>query len=369
MHLAFVDIASAYGADRPDEDAPLGGTTSAVCFLAREMVKAGIGCTFFNKVSDVRESFGIRALPLQTLIDERFNPVYSAFVFCGRWVDWVVRLIAEATRAPLIAWMHESQFGAEFVPALEDFRGIAFVSEWQKRINQSLVYPLCRQAVIRNAMNPVFEHLFASDESLLAAKQGPAPILVYAGATPRGALHMPGIIESLRPKMRDFSVEIYSSCAPSRDSSENEACLARMRSLPHVSHAGMVGQAELAQRMKRASIMAMPNPWPETSCIAMIEAMAAGLIVVASNRAALPETSAGFARHIAVDDADHPFRFDMRMPYEAFADAIVREWEERVRDPEAMERRLRAQIEAVTAHYQWRQRVAPWREFVNSLMS
>ncbi|MER2519391.1 MAG: glycosyltransferase family 4 protein [Bdellovibrionales bacterium] len=367
MHLAFIDIASAYGADRPDEDAPLGGTTSAVCFLAREMVKAGIACTFFNKVGEPLAACGIRSLPLEALADECSNPVYSAFVFCGRWTEWLVRLVAGASRAPVVGWMHESLMGTEFVPALDTFRGMVFVSEWQKKVNQSFVAPSCQQIVIRNAMNPVFERLFAPDEPTLAAKGGDAPIIFYVGATPRGALHMPGVIAHLQHRLPDFSVEIYSSCAPSRDPVENAACFARMRALSHVTHVGMVGQAELAQRMKRASIMAMPNPWPETSCIALIEAMAAGLMVVATDRAALPETAAGFARHVPVEDADHPIRFDMEIPYEAFADAIALEWRERVRKPEERERRLRAQIDAVVANYQWRHRVALWTSFLAGL--
>lgn len=363
MHFAFIDIASAYGAGRPDEGEPLGGTTSAVCFLAREMVKAGLSCTFFNKIRERQTSCGVRALPLESLIDERFNSDYSAFVFCGRWTEWMVRMVAESARVPLIGWMHESLLGTQFVPALPEFRGMVFVSEWQRRVNRSMVPPACRQVVIRNAMNPAFAALFSHRESILAAKPNSVPAIVYAGATPRGALHMPGVIEALRKKTADFSVEIFSSCAPSRDASENEICLNAMKSLPRVTHVGMVGQSELARRMKAASVMAMPNPWPETSCIAMIEAMAAGLMIVSTDRAALPETAAGFARHVAVEDADHPARHDMPIPYEAFADGIAAAWEQRLREPEAVEARLRAQVDAVVSHYQWEQRVAPWIEF------
>jgi hypothetical protein len=365
MHLVFVDIVSAYAADRPDRGGPLGGTTSAVCFLSRELVKAGVNCTLFNKIREPLIAHGVRALPLERLIEERFNPEYSAIIFCGRWVEWVAKLLRDSTQVPLIAWMHESTFNADFVPALKVFDGIAFVSEWQKRINQPHIHPHWKQAVLRNAMNPRAADLFAPDEPILAAKTRP-PILLYAGATPRGAFHIPSLLDHLRPKQKSFTAEIYCDCTPTRDPKANEDYIGWMRGLPNVTHVGMVEQTELMKKMKRASFMLSPNPWPETSCIAMIEAMAAGLSVITTNRAVLPETAAGFARHVALGDPDHPVRFDMKLPYEEFAEAVSAAMKEWAQYPAETERRLLAQIAYFKAHYQWAQRVEPWKEFIRS---
>ncbi len=363
MHLAFIDIACAYDAARPDSEEPLGGTNSAVCFLARELAQAGIACTLFNKIEEPRAAHGVQALPLQALIDERENQAYSAFVFCGRWVEWLVEMVAEKAKAPLVAWMHESAFGPKLTPPMDAFHGVAFVSEWQRRINAAALRPHWRHEVIRNAMNPVFAGLYAPGEPVRAAKAQP-PVLLYAGATPRGAFHVPAVLDHLRPLCPDFAAEIYCDCAPSRDPQANEAYIAWMRGLPNVVHVGMVGQKELARRMKRASVLIAPNTWPETSCIALIEAMAAGLSVVSTNRAALPETAAGFARHVAVDDVDDPARFDMPVPYPAFADAVMEGLAEWRQDPAEVERKRRAQIDWFLARYQWAQRVAPWVRFV-----
>jgi len=64
-------------------------------------------------------------------------------------MEWLVKQVHELAHVPLVAWMHESTFNPEFVPALEAFDGIAFVSEWQRRINQSHMHPHWRHAVLR----------------------------------------------------------------------------------------------------------------------------------------------------------------------------------------------------------------------------
>jgi glycosyltransferase involved in cell wall biosynthesis len=366
MHLAFVDIVYDYTADRPESGQPLGGTTSGICFLAREMKKVGIECTFFNKIKQPAEAHGIPSLPLEALADERANPAYSAFIFGGRWVEWLGKLIREKTSRPLIGWMQESQFNPELVPSVPAFDGIVFNSEWQKRVNQPFVLPHWKQTVIRNAMNPRFADLFGPDEPILAAKTKP-PVLIYSGVTPRGSFHLPAVLDALRPRRADFSMEIFCDCTPSRDPKANVDYIGWMKSLPNVAHVGMVGQTELAQRMKRGALLVSPNPWPETSCIALIEAMAAGLCAITTNRAVLPETGEGFAQHIEIEDPDHPLRFDMPMPYEKFAAAIDRTMSHWLNEPEEVERALRKQIDHFRARYQWAQRVKPWVKFIESV--
>jgi glycosyltransferase involved in cell wall biosynthesis len=365
MHLAFVDIEYGYTADRPDADASLGGTTSAVCFLARELTRQGVACTLFNKIEQPAEVLGIKSLPLEALIDERANPAYSAFIFCGRWVEWLVKLVRESTDVPLIAWMHESSFNDAMVPALDQFTGAVFVSEWQQRINQTHILPKWKQAVIRNGMNPRFAALFPPGTPIIPAKTRP-PILLYAGATPRGAFHIPPLLDRLRPRRKDFSMEIFCNASPTRDPQANETYINWMWGLPNVAHVGMVSQTELAKRMQRAAFLVSPNPWPETSCIALIEALAAGLTVITTDRAVLPETAAGFAQHIAIEDRDHPVRFDMPMPLDAFAEAVDRAMTDWLAEPQKAESRLRTQIDHFNAHYQWAQRVAPWTEFIRA---
>lgn len=366
MRLAFIDFVYAYDAVRPDTDEPLGGTTSAICFLAREMVEAGIACTFFNRVSAPRQALGIPCLPLQALADEIVTGAYDAYIFCGRWTEELVSLVRAHTEAPLIGWMHESTFSKPMVPALDAFDGVVFVSEWQRRLNQEHLKPQWTHQVIRNAMNPSILPSFAANESILAAKEKD-PVLLFAGTFVRGAFHIPAILERIREKRHDFKVEMFCNLDPSRDPEKDAAYVEWLRSQPNIAHVGMVGQKELIRRMRRAAIMLMPNPWPETSCISLIEGLASGLDVVATGRAALPETGNGFIREIPVERADDPVRFDMPVDYDLFASTVLEAFRAREEEPDVLEARLHQQTDYFHDHYQWGQRVAPWVAFIEGL--
>ena len=366
MNIAFVDFIYHYDAARPDTDEPLGGTTSAICFLAREMVKAGIACTFFNRIATAREVHGIRSLPLQALGEALEHGGYDAYIFCGRWTHELVQLVREHSSAPLIAWMHESAFVPPMTPALDAFDGVVFVSAWQQRVTQSAVKTPWKQAVIRNAMNPLVAASFPPGASILSAKTTP-PVLLFAGSFARGAFHIPPLLDKLRMHRTDFSVEMFCNTDPSRDPVKDAAYIDWIRAQPNIAHIGMVGQPELARRMRRASVMLAPNPWPETSCIALIEGLASGLSVVTTTRAALPETTSGFARLLPIDAPDDPTRFDAPIAYDSFASAVVEALRAQEEKPQETEQNLRRQVDFFHASYQWSARVAPWVAFIESL--
>jgi glycosyltransferase involved in cell wall biosynthesis len=108
-------------------------------------------------------------------------------------------------------------------------------------------------------------------------------------AFPRIRAAVPGVTLQVFSGMRLYGV------AEAEEQERFGKLYERCRKTEGVEYVGSVPQPELARRLRAATVLAYPNTFPETSCIAVLEAMAAGCRVVTSELGALPETAGGFA--------------------------------------------------------------------------
>ncbi|MBI3418716.1 MAG: glycosyltransferase family 4 protein [Proteobacteria bacterium] len=361
MHLCFMDIAAAYDAQTP-YTMGLGGTQAAVCYLSAALVKAGAQVTLVNQKREAGEALGVRQLTPEALDDDTLQS-FSAIIVNGRWTEELVRHLKQRTPTPLWAWMHEACFQTPYILPLAEFAGFLFVSEWQRHLNAPLVPKPAKSPVISNGIAPPFHTLFLPNEKILSAKS--APTAVYAGSSKRGLLQLPEIIPALRAKHPDLLFEIYNDGVVGTDENENREFREKLLKLEGLSYLGAVSQAELAARLKRASYFLSPNTYPETFCIALAEAMAAGCFCIATARAALPSTAHGFAALMPVPMADDPsWQPDSlsAADFSAFATEQITQWQ--ARPAEGREKHLRAQVDFARTHYDWGKHAAEWKKFL-----
>ncbi len=129
-----------------------------------------------------------------------------------------------------------------------------------------------------------------------------------------------------------------------------------LRAADGVEYVGSLPQPALAERLATSHILAYPNIFPETSCIAVMEAMAAGMRVVTTDFAALPETTEGFADLVPIDFKDQPkYVRDythtlVDRPYSIDADADA----------------LYGQVVHMNRHHTWSVRARQWAEYLNA---
>jgi uncharacterized protein (TIGR03032 family) len=132
-----------------------------------------------------------------------------------------------------------------------------------------------------------------------------------------------------------------------------------------VEYVGSLPQPQLADALKRAGVLAYPSTFAETSCIAVLEAMAAGLFVVGSDLGALGETTQGFAGLVPAAGPGRSLE-TFAADYRARLEEILAEW---TRDPAAFAAGRWQQVQTVNARWTWPVRAREWEETIPAWQS
>ncbi len=312
MRVAFIDKSKLRYPSGALGRVPLGGSQSAMLALAAELARRGLEVVVVAAGLEARgEHEGVEFLP--------FSDVAGGAVPRSDVAVTLNTVASPAERAhPLMRgarWLHwhQNDPGARESGVFERGQpgaradGYVFVSHWQaSRVLARYGLPADRVRVIPNPLAPDFERLFAPGESCVAAKD--PELLVYASAPNRG---LGALVRTAWPALRRarpaLRLEVFSGFyldqgmryvggAGEDGAGEIEAFLADCAAAPGVAFERGLAKPALAARLKRAALLCYPCSFPETFCIALAEAMAAGCLVSTSDAGALPETSAGFAR-------------------------------------------------------------------------
>lgn len=174
---------------------------------------------------------------------------------------------------------------------------VTAVSEWHKK--QIMEVWGIKESAIHVVPNGVDLDLYRNDVDLPDAVEDAIPgnkfLLLYQSRPERGVEHLvkPG---GIMHRLMDVGVHLlicgYDNTQPAMAHAYAtwEAMAAR---LPNVTNVGALTKAQLASLQKRCDLLVYPSEFEEVSCISAMEAMAAGLPMIASDVGALRETCQG----------------------------------------------------------------------------
>jgi glycosyltransferase involved in cell wall biosynthesis len=368
MDIVFIDATAwaAYDPDTPFER-PLGGSQSSVCYLAPELANLGHRVTLATRAAEPKLVRGVHCEPIHGIdgsLRDADCVVQLSALFPPRLVELKALCRPDTRQILWTGYAHDqpavTALAQPETRALVD--GFALVSEWQADcFYQAFGLDPMRIGILRNAVGPAFADLFGGGP-ILPAKADP-PSLCYTSTPFRGLDRLLPAFARIRAAVPDARLEIYSSMAIYNDLQDPyQALYDEARTSPGVTYHGAVPQPALAQALRSATMLAYPNTFPETSCIAVMEAMAAGCSVVTSDLGALPETGAGFI-HLT------PPLVDPEAHAEAFADRVIELLTAGETDPAGTEAHLQDQVAFAVAENNWARRAEQWNTWLSMLAS
>jgi glycosyltransferase involved in cell wall biosynthesis len=370
MRIAFIDIVREFTAQTVYES-PLGGTQSGVCYVSERLAALGHEVFLLTRANLSGPIHGVHQLDwsaggLQQL--QALNLDAAVVIQHPVAGQHLKAMLGERTR--VILWATDATWQANMQPLRDSnqrdaFDAIAVLTQWQAdEFARDFGIDRARLGLMNLTIAPAFEKMFASDESITAAKQWP-PILAYTSTPSRGLDVLLGLFPRIREMVPGATLEVYSSMKVYQTTAETEKqkfgeLYDRCRSTPGVDYIGSVPQAELAKRLRRVSVLAYPNTHAETSCVAVMEAMAAGCRIVTSDYGALGETTAGFARLISSD-----------VPASQRGGQFVREVVAAIHNdrehPDVADRELANQIAYVNDRHIWPIRARRWETWLGQI--
>jgi tetratricopeptide (TPR) repeat protein len=292
LTLFFSQQSSVEFDGRTPYERPLGGTESALVYLARALAQLGHRVVVFNQCKEPGVYDGVEYARWDTMLArclaDRPDVLTSVRFF---------ELIGRTRLAPVQIFWTGDAADQPYVQALADRAARTEIdffmlqSDWQAETFQTRHGIPAWQVLRTNlgAAGSTVEPPIRPEGSALRARR-----LAYASTPFRGLDVLLDLFPRIRAACPDAELDVFSSMkvygiSEADDQKQFGAIYAKARQ-PGVNLAGSVDQRTLARRLQESRILAYPNHFAETFCIAAIEAEAAGCAVVTSALGALPQT-------------------------------------------------------------------------------
>jgi glycosyltransferase involved in cell wall biosynthesis len=271
------------------------------------------------------------------------------------------RVRALDTARKRVLWLHDKPCREEsaFLEQANNralFAGIVCVSHYQALLYHLIPgVPYGDMQVLQNAIVPFDAYRPRQTQQIR---------LIYHSAPNRGLEILVPVFEYLATIHPDIELDVFSSFCLYGWAEKDEpyrSLFDRCMAHPRIHFHGAQPNDTVRTALSSCDIFAYPCIEPETSCIAAIEAMAAGCITVCASYGALPETTANFA-HL------YPFSEDRQIHGRRFSAALddaIRSV--RMRRNEDASLRMQ-QAAYFNTFYSWDRRAEEWNRYLSSLL-
>lgn len=290
---------------RTPEEKPLGGTESAMIFMAKALAKRHHDVHVFTNTdaaeiydqvsyhptrdfeayalqNDVDVLIGIRQmLPLLSRRWARLQLYFSPDAYDQPALHSSMNVRIEATSQSFDVGLFPIKYVRKFID------GIICVGEWQAQTFTEK-FNIPRESIFVGS-NGVDLNFFPIPTQLKDRKKQ----IVYASTPFRGLDILLKIFPKIKEKVPDASCAILSGMQTygvSDDQDQKEyGELYTQAQQPGVTLYGPLAKSKMIDVLEESRLLAYPNTFPETFCIAALEAQAAGLPVVTTALAGLQE--------------------------------------------------------------------------------
>lgn len=259
-----------------------------------------------------------------------------------------------------ILWLHDMWADPENEhlsdpKSLERFDKIVFVSYDQfTKFNLMLNVPYDKSIVLRNAIEPIDCPIKRNDDIIR---------LVYHTTPHRGLQILVPVFKHLYEKLEGkIHLDVFSSFGvygwKARDI-QFEPLFEECKNHPGITYHGAVSNDIIREHLKTTHIFAYPSIWQETSCIAAIEAMSAGNLIVCPDYGALVET---------VGERGMMYRWNENLNTHAniFGNTLVNAIKN-VKENKDLANLLTFNQNYVKKMYSWNYRIEEWKSLIGSL--
>lgn len=226
-----------------------------------------------------------------------------------------------------------------------------YVSNWQKQqFDLHFGVEHLNNHVIKNAIEPI-EFIEKPKDKLR---------LIYTSMPDRG---LEILLEAWRILNRkDIELVVYSSniiygkgYSDSRKGLYDQL-FHRCKTTPGIVYKGFALNQAVRKALQYSHILAYPSTYPETSCLAAIEAGAAGCKIVTTDFGALPETCDKWANFTAYTDN-----------FKNLAESYAVNLNQAIDNYQSQAHNIQEQSVWFNSYYSWAKRAQEWTKFFNDI--